>query len=279
MPFVKAQCMNCGASLEVDNSKDAAICPACGTPYVVEKAIQQFNINSVSAIHTDVLNIVDESAQREIEAAEAYLRLKDYQTAETKFKSLTETLPQEARTWYGLVRALTKDGSVQLPSASTFAFIKHAYHNATTFNPDINKQIPVTDWFVYFKTTEHNIQCEAERYKTQYKKLQGEIDKIRHQRRKATIICILGNIGLFIMLEVIAQLCSGITSRTVAALFALYLIMLPGWIIYYLMHSMDRVHYIQHEQQETRKLCCKYWGYNLTQEEFEELIYDQPAAE
>ena len=41
MPLVKAQCTNCGANLEVDSSKDAAICEFCGTAYVVEKAIQK----------------------------------------------------------------------------------------------------------------------------------------------------------------------------------------------------------------------------------------------
>lgn len=55
MPLVEAKCTNCGANLEVENTKDAAICPYCGTPYVVEKAIKNFNVtNNISA---DVVNI------------------------------------------------------------------------------------------------------------------------------------------------------------------------------------------------------------------------------
>ena len=50
MPLVQAKCTNCGAGLKVDNTKDAAICPSCGTPYVVEKAINYFNTtNNISA--------------------------------------------------------------------------------------------------------------------------------------------------------------------------------------------------------------------------------------
>ena len=50
MPLVQAKCTNCGANLEVENTKDAAICPYCGTPYVVEKAINNFNtVNHISA--------------------------------------------------------------------------------------------------------------------------------------------------------------------------------------------------------------------------------------
>ena len=46
MPFVKAQCTNCGGHLEVDSSKDAAICPFCNSPYIVEKAINQYQIRN-----------------------------------------------------------------------------------------------------------------------------------------------------------------------------------------------------------------------------------------
>ena len=46
MPLVKAQCTNCGGMLEVDSTKDAAMCPFCNTPYVVEKAINLFNVNN-----------------------------------------------------------------------------------------------------------------------------------------------------------------------------------------------------------------------------------------
>lgn len=55
MPLMKAQCTNCGAALEVDNAKEAAICPYCGTPYIVEKAIN--NYNTVNNISAGVVNI------------------------------------------------------------------------------------------------------------------------------------------------------------------------------------------------------------------------------
>ena len=38
--MVPAICTQCGGKIEVDNSKDAAICPYCGTAFVVEKAIK-----------------------------------------------------------------------------------------------------------------------------------------------------------------------------------------------------------------------------------------------
>ena len=55
MPLVQAKCTNCGANLEVDNTKDAAICPSCGTPFIVEKAIK--NYNTTNNIRANVVNV------------------------------------------------------------------------------------------------------------------------------------------------------------------------------------------------------------------------------
>ncbi len=55
MPLVQAKCTNCGANLELDNTKDNAVCPFCGTPYIVEKAINNYNVTN--NIKADVVNV------------------------------------------------------------------------------------------------------------------------------------------------------------------------------------------------------------------------------
>lgn len=45
MALTQAKCTNCGAPLEVDSLKEAAICPYCKTAYIVEKAINNYNIS------------------------------------------------------------------------------------------------------------------------------------------------------------------------------------------------------------------------------------------
>ena len=39
MGFVAAKCTQCGANIEVDDTKEAGICKFCGTAFVTEKAI------------------------------------------------------------------------------------------------------------------------------------------------------------------------------------------------------------------------------------------------
>ena len=65
MPLVPAKCPNCGGQLEVDNSKEAAVCPCCGQPYIVEKAVQNYKIyGSQVNLHSDsmVINVVNGSS-------------------------------------------------------------------------------------------------------------------------------------------------------------------------------------------------------------------------
>ena len=46
MPLVIAKCTQCGAALEVDQTMEAAVCPYCKMPYIVEKAINIYNIQN-----------------------------------------------------------------------------------------------------------------------------------------------------------------------------------------------------------------------------------------
>ncbi len=57
MALLKAKCTSCGADLQVDGSRDAAICPYCGSAFVVEKAVANFYGSSVGSINASVVNI------------------------------------------------------------------------------------------------------------------------------------------------------------------------------------------------------------------------------
>jgi len=54
MPFIQAKCTNCGANLKVDSAKEAAICEHCGSAFIVEKAINNYNTVNIKA---DVVNV------------------------------------------------------------------------------------------------------------------------------------------------------------------------------------------------------------------------------
>ena len=41
--LVAAVCTQCGAQLKVDPNAEAAVCKYCNTPFIVEKAINNYN--------------------------------------------------------------------------------------------------------------------------------------------------------------------------------------------------------------------------------------------
>lgn len=55
MSLVNCKCTNCGSNLSVDDMKDAAICEYCGSAFIVEKAVNNYNISNI--ISADVINI------------------------------------------------------------------------------------------------------------------------------------------------------------------------------------------------------------------------------
>ena len=61
MSLVAAKCSSCGGILKVESTLDAAICPYCNTPYIVEKAINQYNM--VNNIKANVVNIFESDSR------------------------------------------------------------------------------------------------------------------------------------------------------------------------------------------------------------------------
>ena len=55
--FVPAVCPKCGGQLEVDPSQEAAVCKYCGTPFIVDKAIQNYNISHARIEHADKVTV------------------------------------------------------------------------------------------------------------------------------------------------------------------------------------------------------------------------------
>lgn len=102
MPLAKAKCTNCGANLEVDNSKDAAICPYCQTAYIVEKAINNYTItNNINAEQVNIYysDSEENKIQREFEKIEGFIKIDDLVSANSSFDVLSNTYPGNFEVW------------------------------------------------------------------------------------------------------------------------------------------------------------------------------------
>ena len=55
----KAKCTNCGANIEVDESKEAGICKYCGSAYITENAIKNYNTTITNTSNNNANTIVN----------------------------------------------------------------------------------------------------------------------------------------------------------------------------------------------------------------------------
>ena len=151
MPLVKAQCTSCGAALEVDSSKDAAICPFCNTPYIVEKAINQYVTN-----FNGVINVVaNDSKEREFENAFTQLRFGDFKKAEEMYYQLSEKYASDPRAWDGLLNAITKNGTIRaLNYYNNHLVINKYYKNLETLDAEMAQKWfeKIEEWKSYYKS-------------------------------------------------------------------------------------------------------------------------------
>lgn len=67
MGLIPGICTQCGATISVDNHKDAMVCPYCNTPFIVEKAIHQFNITYSITNNITANNVIIQNVEKDFE--------------------------------------------------------------------------------------------------------------------------------------------------------------------------------------------------------------------
>jgi len=55
--LVPAVCTQCGATLEVDPTQDAAVCKYCNTPFIVQKAVENYTVQQAKIEHVDTVKL------------------------------------------------------------------------------------------------------------------------------------------------------------------------------------------------------------------------------
>ncbi len=98
MALTPAICPNCKGILEVNPEQDAANCKYCGTPFIIEKAIHQYNINNITIVNGKKQNDI-------INDGLAQIDLNMYSDSYETFKSFTKNYPRDWRGWFGLAVA------------------------------------------------------------------------------------------------------------------------------------------------------------------------------
>ena len=145
MPFVPAICTQCGSPIQVDDTKEAGICPHCGTAFITEKVVNNYVTNHVSNTNVTQTIVKNVYGREKTEAEEyvarglSYLGLGKYLKAAKCFKSAVDREPGNIENHILLYRALTADfclyyGGIVDPENDTNKFGCDLSSNDNSFN-------------------------------------------------------------------------------------------------------------------------------------------------
>lgn len=142
MSLVPAKCTNCGGELQIDNTKDAAVCPYCGSAFIIEKAVNLYN--QTYNINTNTVNILQQSGGRDsadklYEAGLNALNIHNYSLAEKCFSDMKKYYPSDYRGYWGMMKYYSQGYSM---SETTIKEVLEEFKNACALaNPDEKKII------------------------------------------------------------------------------------------------------------------------------------------
>lgn len=146
MPLTPAICPQCGGNIEVDNAQDAAICKFCGTPFVVEKAINNYNADIINNNFSGtVINMGSANTDNLLIMAENAIAAGNGQEAIEYINRTLENNPELSKAWFLKMKAVESSSTLSDPKVNeTIAYGK----NAIKFSPE-DKQIE-NDVYKYF---------------------------------------------------------------------------------------------------------------------------------
>lgn len=171
MPLVPAKCTQCGASIKVDDTKESGICSFCGTSYIVEKAINNYNeyIKNDYHIANAEVHIHDEkSTEKKLKNADIFFtKQNDPQKARELFLEVANDDPGDYRGWWGVARVDSKDFKYTNCSDSIFSEIE-VYVNSA-FNVISNdKKSELSKIWNKFKNKRESFVQECQQSRNSY---------------------------------------------------------------------------------------------------------------
>ena len=144
MALVPAKCTECGASIEIDNTKEAGICTHCGTAFITQKAINNYVTNNIVTNNfTKIINGKEQdSGEEEFAKGLTNLKLKKYDRALENFDKAIKESPDTAKYYLYAALAVTED----------FVEVRYLFEEPY-FDEDMKRApwYPISDFFELVK--------------------------------------------------------------------------------------------------------------------------------
>lgn len=173
MAFVAVKCNQCGANLEIDDSRTSGVCPYCKTAFVVDQAAQgTFSHGDRSAGGAG-----DYDPEDAYRRGKAFLRLKDQKHAQSVAEEMLLMRPDSPLGHLLYLELITREFSAGPDSQeSTEAGIKAVERQLAAYEEAFGK-------FRLFASQEQCAEVEA-RLRPLLERLRGDLEQKRRSIRK-----------------------------------------------------------------------------------------------
>lgn len=156
MPLLELKCKNCGGIIEYDDSQSTAVCKYCNTQYTKEELTINQNYYNTTVIFND-----ESSVESLLENAEAYLtKINNYEKARDIFSRVIEQKGSDYRGWWGKLRALTEEFSLEMCSEIEYKEIEKCADIAIKLADESLKDELRQIWKPYNSSLKQNIEKE-----------------------------------------------------------------------------------------------------------------------
>lgn len=99
--LVPALCPNCNGTLEIDDKQEAAVCKYCSTPFIVEKAINNYVTNHNTYIQNATI-VNKDSDETLLKKGITQIEIGQYEDAIDTFALMSKEYPENWKGWFGL---------------------------------------------------------------------------------------------------------------------------------------------------------------------------------
>lgn len=145
MPLVAAKCTQCGANIEVDDTKEAGICKYCGTAFITEKAINNYNtyITNNNSFAGANINVVGGDVDNLIELAKNALEINNEKDTLKYCEKALEINVKSAEAWFIKMQGekiRVMKAPISIENAKSIEAISVAGNNSIKYENDTNRE-------------------------------------------------------------------------------------------------------------------------------------------
>lgn len=113
MPLLQCKCPNCGANIKIDENQKKGICEHCGTEYVTEDIINNYqtinHYNTTQNITKKIYGSDRLEADELIHNGDVFISLNEFAKAEEAYNKAIRLNPADWRGWFGIVKCATNN--------------------------------------------------------------------------------------------------------------------------------------------------------------------------